>query len=280
MAAPSLTYTITNGTTADGSQVQTNFQDLLNGYTDGTKDLSISALTCAGTLTANGHVNLGNSSADDLTITASLASTLAIKTNNTYGIGGSTLGLSGIYLGNGGAGATCRIISASHATTRTYTIPDCSADGQFIMNKTVQTFYDGIKLDDDANQDTLNYYREEDVSNVTFTPTGGSASGTVAIKWTRCGRLVTGFIPQASATAAGGGSANFASSASAVPSWAIPSVVTVIPIQILNNAAATSGVCLVNTDGTLTIRTASEVSFTASANCGLNRAVSISYSVI
>ena len=83
MAAPSLTYTLTNGTTADASQVQQNFSDLLNGITDGTKDLSISALTCAGTATLNGHVNLGNSSADDLSITASLASTLPIKTTNT-----------------------------------------------------------------------------------------------------------------------------------------------------------------------------------------------------
>jgi hypothetical protein len=139
VAAPSLTYTLTNNTTADASQVQQNFNDLLNGYTDGTKDLSISALTCAGTATLNGHINLGNSSADDLTVTASLASNLAIKTNNTYGIGSSTLGLSGVYLGNGGAGATCRLISASHATTRSYTVPDCSADANFVMTQGTQT---------------------------------------------------------------------------------------------------------------------------------------------
>lgn len=99
MAAPSLTYTLTNGATADASQVMQNFNDLLNGITDGTKDLSISALTLAGTLTANGHVNIGNSSSDDLSITASLASTIPIKTTRTYNIGSADLGLATIYLG-------------------------------------------------------------------------------------------------------------------------------------------------------------------------------------
>jgi len=116
-----------------------DFNDLLNGITDGTKDLSINALTCAGTATLNGHVNLGNSSADDLTITASLASTLAIKTNNSFDIGSSTLGLRKIYLGNGGAGATCDIIAAAHTTTREYTIPDCGAAAVFVMTQATQT---------------------------------------------------------------------------------------------------------------------------------------------
>lgn len=145
MAAPSLTYTLTNGQTADASQVMQNFNDLLNGITDGTKDLSISALTCAGTATLNGHVNLGNSTSDNLTITASLASNFPIKTNNTYAIGGSTLGLSGVYLGNAGAGSTCRIVSASHATTRTYTLPDCGADAGFVMTEGTQAAIAGLK---------------------------------------------------------------------------------------------------------------------------------------
>lgn len=97
MAAPTLTYTLTNGSTADASQVMENFNNLLSGITDGTKDLSISALTCAGTATLNGHVNLGNSSADDLTITASLASSLAVKTDSTYSIGSTSLRLARVW---------------------------------------------------------------------------------------------------------------------------------------------------------------------------------------
>ncbi len=50
MAAPSLTYTLTNGTPADASAVMQDLNDLLLGYTDGTKDLSISKLTLSSTL--------------------------------------------------------------------------------------------------------------------------------------------------------------------------------------------------------------------------------------
>lgn len=120
MPSPSVTYTFSNSTTADATQVNTNFTDLINGMSDGTKDFSISALTCAGALTANGNVNLGNASGDDLTISASLASTLSIKTNATYNIGSATLGLLSVYLGT--STFTTRILGAATASW-TLTLP-------------------------------------------------------------------------------------------------------------------------------------------------------------
>jgi hypothetical protein len=139
MAAPSLTYSLTNGTTADASQVQQNFNDIINGISDGTKDLSLSALTLAGTLTANGHVNLGNSSADDLTITASLASDLVPKTTGTYSVGSASLGFLGLYLAASADADTARIIAASHTADRDYTIPDAGANAEFVMTAGTQT---------------------------------------------------------------------------------------------------------------------------------------------
>jgi len=193
MAAPTITYALTNGTTADASQVAQNFTDLLNGYTDGTKDLSISALTCAGTATLNGHINLGNSSADDLTITASLASTIPIKTNNSFNIGSATLGLAGVYLGNGGLGATCLVLSASHATTRSYTIPDCATAANFLMSELAQskngimTFNNGIKVSSAGS--TLATY----TSGTTWTPvlafSGGNSTSTIAINYAKYGQV-------------------------------------------------------------------------------------------
>jgi hypothetical protein len=118
VASPSVTYTFANSTTADATQVNQNFTDLINGLTDGTKDLSISALTCAGNATFNGNTSIGNASGDDLTITASLASSIAIKTNNSFNIGSSTLGLAGVYLGASG-GFTTRLVSAA---TSSYTL--------------------------------------------------------------------------------------------------------------------------------------------------------------
>jgi hypothetical protein len=97
MAAPSLTYTLTNGSTADATQVMQDLNDILNGVTDGTKDLSISALTCAGTATFNGAVTLGNASGDDITITGSVASSIAIKTDDAFDIGSSSLRLNQVF---------------------------------------------------------------------------------------------------------------------------------------------------------------------------------------
>lgn len=122
MAFASLTYTLTNGSEADADQVQQNFNDLLNGMSDTTKDISIAAITAGGTATFNGSVNIGNSISDDLIITASLASTLPIKTTNSYDIGTTTLGLRGLFFGANSQ--TTKIVgNPSMAATYTLTLP-------------------------------------------------------------------------------------------------------------------------------------------------------------
>ena len=122
MAFPSITYTFVNATTASPTEVNTNFTDIINGFSDGTKDINVSAITAAGAVTLNGDMTLGNSSADLLTVTASLNSTVSINTTNTYNIGSSTKGLAGIYFG--GNSQTTRIVgSASMSATYTFTLP-------------------------------------------------------------------------------------------------------------------------------------------------------------
>lgn len=101
MPAPSLTYTLSNGTTADASHVMQNFNDLLNGITDGSKDLSISALTCAGNATFNGNVTFGNATSDTITATSRFASSLIPTTASTYDLGSSSLPFKHIFLDNG-----------------------------------------------------------------------------------------------------------------------------------------------------------------------------------
>lgn len=134
MAGPSYTYTLTNGTTADASQVMQNFNDILNGVTDGTKDLSIAAITAAGTATFNGNVNIGNASGDDLTVTASLASTIPVKTNTSYDIGSATLGLRSVYIG-GTSSFTTRILGAATATY-TITLPVDAGTNTYVPTNT------------------------------------------------------------------------------------------------------------------------------------------------
>lgn len=129
MANPSVTYTLTNGTTADATQVTQNFTDIINSMTDGTKSFSIDALTCAGSATLNGAVTLGNGTPDDITVLGSLAGSIPIKTNNSFDIGSATLGLAGVYLGSAG-GFTTRVIGGA-TSSWTLTLPaTAGSDGQ------------------------------------------------------------------------------------------------------------------------------------------------------
>lgn len=131
MAAPSVTYTFANSTTADATQVNTNFNDIINSMTDGLKDFAILTLIVSSTFTANGNVNLGDSSSDDLTITASLASSIPVKTTNSYDIGSATLGLRSVYLG-GTSSFTTRVKGSATATYTMTLPPATGAQGQML----------------------------------------------------------------------------------------------------------------------------------------------------
>lgn len=101
MANISVTYTFSNGTTADAGEVNTNFQDILDGTSDSTKDFSINALTVAGTATLNGAVNLGNATSDDITFNGYIASNMIPKTTAASDLGSSTLNWQSLYLDDG-----------------------------------------------------------------------------------------------------------------------------------------------------------------------------------
>lgn len=100
MPGPSVTYTFSNATTADATQVNTNFSDLVSGLTDGTKDLTISALTAGGTSTLNGNVNLGNATGDDITITGRIAADIDPKTASATDLGDATQLWQYLYVDN------------------------------------------------------------------------------------------------------------------------------------------------------------------------------------
>lgn len=131
MASISVTYTFTNSTTADASQVNTDFTDIINGTSDGTKDFNIGTLAVVGTSTFNGAVTLGDGSPDDITINGSLASSIPIKTNNSFNFGSSTLGLSSIYFGSAG-GFTTRIVGGA-TSSWTMTLPTTSGTSGYAL---------------------------------------------------------------------------------------------------------------------------------------------------
>jgi hypothetical protein len=116
MAAPSLTYTLTNGQSADAAQLMQDLNDLLNGITDGSKDLSINAFTAAGTATFNGSVALGNATSDTVTYTGRVASTIIPSTTLTYDLGSSSLTWNNCY-GKAFIGTSSTTTTIFQATT-------------------------------------------------------------------------------------------------------------------------------------------------------------------
>lgn len=124
MAAISVTYTFVNSTTADASQVNTNFTNIIDGTSDGTKDFTVGTVTSNGAVNFKGAITLGDGSVDDLTINGSLASSLLIKTTNSYDVGSSTIALRSMYLGSSDSAAkTVRLIAGVIGTSYTLTLP-------------------------------------------------------------------------------------------------------------------------------------------------------------
>lgn len=121
MAFTTVTYTFTNGSTADATQVNQNFTDVLNGLSDTTKDFSMNNGTLAGTLTCNGNVVIGSSSSKTVNFLGSLISSVPVNANATYDLGGATLGFRSIYIGSSSI-FTTKITSAATASW-TFNLP-------------------------------------------------------------------------------------------------------------------------------------------------------------
>jgi len=122
MASPSVTHTFVNGTASDATQVNTNFTDLVNGASDGSKDYSINALTLAGLLTANGSVVLGSDSVDTITHlgTLTLKDTLATVINTTTATKVAAFSLSGA------TAVTTTTLTFVQTANRAITFPDAT----------------------------------------------------------------------------------------------------------------------------------------------------------
>lgn len=135
--------------------------------------------------------------------------------------------------GLGGAGAPFRI-GTRGATNVEIRVNATSADYGLTSGTLAMVFntsgeavaYNGIRCDDDTattggGASPLNWYSAQDHTS-TFTHNGsGGTSGSVVIKVTRVGRLVTLYIPAFACTS--GTSSSALSSNTALPSWARPS---------------------------------------------------------
>lgn len=176
-----MTYSFLNGTAADASSVNTNFTDLIQGTSDGTKDFNISALTAAGVATLNGNVILGSASGDDLTINASLAASIPIKTTRTYDIGSADLGLRILYLG----------MNSTHTIALQAPSSGASADYSLTLPPTTGTIYDVPYSSDAAS--TLLWKKDSALAT-------NASGGTSGVTLTTSSTSVSVFTPSAAIT--------------------------------------------------------------------------------
>lgn len=113
MALPAVTWSFTTGTAIDSGQVNTNFSDLIASLTDGSKSLTIDALTMGGALVANGDVTLGNATADSLVVNALVNSDLVPEASTgDYDLGSTTNQWSILYMKNNIATTTAPTANA------------------------------------------------------------------------------------------------------------------------------------------------------------------------
>lgn len=168
MPAPSVTYTFSNGTTADATQVNQNFSDLVNGITDATKDLSIANLTVATALTASGTLAVTSTSTLSGNVTINNSKTLTISKTSSQLIFGTT--------------NTTTISATAPSASRVFTIPDAGSDVEFVMAGGTQTiagaktFSSAVTINPTTNQLVLGV-----TNTTTISSTAPAASRTYTI---------------------------------------------------------------------------------------------------
>lgn len=181
MAAPNVTYTFSNSTTADATEVNQNFIDIINGITDGTKDLTINLLTVNGAASFNGNVTLGNATGDDVTVTGRVASDVIPKTADTYDLGNATLTWRAMYLDNdttdGGAlyfdGGSTKFIKASADGTNLDIGGFTGITGEDLTSVGIGTSSPGSPLEIFSDQSYSNangllHLHSDDIPNITM----------------------------------------------------------------------------------------------------------------
>ncbi len=302
MPAPSLTYTLTNGTAADASQVMQNFNDLLNGITDATKNLSVSSLTIAGVLTTPGTgIVMSGSSSGAGTFKAPAAAaayvwtlpaatgTLAYTGNKLDAFAATTsaelrsvlsdeTGTGAAFFAGGNFGAatgTTLALSDTTDTSSTSTGALQVAGGIAAVKKIMAG--DGVILDGDTaagGASTLNYYREADFTTTWTWNGSGGTSASLTCKITRIGRKI--LFSGVAITATTGTSSSFLQSGTSLPAWASSSAAPVIPIQISDNG--TTAIGLLNVSGvSLSIGKVNSGTFTNSTTGGAPNAFTASW---
>lgn len=95
MAYIAVTNTFVTGTTFSSTKMNTNFDDIIDGLSDGTKDLNLINLETKGTVTINGNTVFGTTSADKIYIYTRLKSNIIL---DGFNLGNATYPFKELFL--------------------------------------------------------------------------------------------------------------------------------------------------------------------------------------
>ncbi len=197
MSAISVTYSFTNATTSDATQVNQNFQDIITGLSDGSKTLTVSSVV-ASTLTLSGAVTFSG-----------LTASLPVFTN-----------ASKVLASNAMTGSGSVMLSVSPSTTGTLDAANGTFSGTLGVTG-IQTNNQAITFGANGTSATLSLFKSS-TSGLTLRGGTGStndfallsASGTVVLRNpTGTNNIETGAF--SATTGAFTGAATFSSTISA-----------------------------------------------------------------
>lgn len=289
MAAPSVTYTFSNGTTADASEVNQNFSDIISGITDGTEDLTISALTCQGTITANSTINKVTITPPTTSATITVADGKTFTCSNTLTFSGTDS--SSVAFGAGGTvtytSNTLAVFAATTSSQLAGVISDETGSGALVFgtSPTIATpsitgtitvsstprisgtldFDDGLTINQGS---TLSTYTSTSVTTNTQSSAFAATSATVYLH--RVGDVVTCIIPEVRASVTSADTLRF--SANHVPAGYRPTTLQHFLVFGEDNGTATATRGYITTGGVIIIQgSITSGSFTTAASGGVYR---------
>ena len=100
MAYPSVPNSFTDGETIDAGRHNENYAAIVNGLSDGTKDINVGSCTMAGNLTVAGNTVLGDSSGDTVSFSGTLATDIMPTADATYSLGSASYSWKKVVVGS------------------------------------------------------------------------------------------------------------------------------------------------------------------------------------
>ena len=254
MAYTSVTWSFSNNTVTDATKVNTNFTDIVNGLSDGTKDINVSAGTFAGAVAVAGNFAIATNKFSVVAASGNtaIAGTLEVTGASTF-TGAATF-TGGVTFNGGitlGAGDSLIGSSTSNITFNTDKFTVAGATGNTVIAGTVEMSANTATLTHTGTTSLTIASTSGTVIVEGLTFTGDAVTGASSITSTTFVGNLTGNVSGTAATVTGATQASITTCANLVSIGTITTGVwngTTIKANYLQQAAADLGAANVTVD--------------------------------